>query len=58
MDLATVADEEEYAVLREYVRQYDRCMGKGIGFVTSMLFKFENEVNLICSLLVHRTRAR
>jgi hypothetical protein len=39
MDLATVADDEEYAVLREYVKQYDKCMMKGIESVTSMFLK-------------------
>ena len=29
MDLATVADEDEYLNLREYVMQYHRCMKKG-----------------------------
>jgi hypothetical protein len=39
MDLATVADDEEYAVLREYVKQYDKCMWKGKEVGTSMFLK-------------------
>ena len=39
MDLATVADDEEYDVLREYVRQYDRCMMKTTEVGTSMFPK-------------------
>ena len=50
MDLATVADDDEYAVLREYVKQYDRCMLKGKEVGTSMLIENGNEVTVVFHL--------